>query len=127
MTREEIRQAVQEWNEQLKRRGMQPLNIPNPEPAYWDNLPHLVPFVWDKSSKDEYWAWRCLLGGEYNAVTCASCEQVTWEYDFVWQALVYLSGLEYHVDGFALCLPCYKAVHALPDVVIPTAPLLKEP
>ena len=104
MTRDEIRELARRTN----------VAVPDPEPAYWDNFPHLLPFI----DHDVYWSWVRLWEGEFKPITCEGCEQIVWEHDSIWQALVYLDELEYHNGGLELCLPCFKALHMLPNIVI---------
>jgi hypothetical protein len=128
MTRDEIRAMVAKVNgiHMEVSKSLEPeyvseylehhlITMPDPEPAYWDNFPHLTNACEDD---DTLWAWRVFLQGERKQKMCDGCEQLVWEYDTVWQALIYIAELEYIVSDLTLCLPCFKAIAALPDTVV---------
>ena len=89
--------------------------VPDPEPAYWDCFPHLTDVC---VNDDTLWAWKVFLEGKREQKTCDGCAQVVWEYDTVWQALIYIDGLEYHISYLYLCLPCFKAIGEQPNTIV---------
>lgn len=120
MTRDEFRQLARTLG----------ITVPEPEPAYWDELPHLV--------FNEYWEetleWPKILQGTYEPILCDGCKQHVWEWKRIAQALISVGEAEYYMPskksvaerqsqgGFAwfgimLCLPCYKAFIAHPSTI----------
>jgi hypothetical protein len=95
--------------------AIEPGIVPDPEPAYWDNFPHLTNAC---VNGDSLWAWQEFLQGERQQKICEGCERLVWEYDTVWQALIDIDGLEYYVGNLELCLPCFKAIGLLPNAIV---------
>jgi hypothetical protein len=113
MTRDEIRAMGMFIN--TERPAWMHVDVPDPEPAYWDNFPHLLR---DDITRYTHGMWALLLKGKYEPHPCGGCQQVVWEYEYVYQFAIYLLGLEYHADGDYFCLPCCLALDASEGVIV---------
>jgi hypothetical protein len=92
------------------------IDVPDPEPAYWDNFPHLLP---EDITRYSYDYWAILLKGKYEAVPCDGCGQVVWERGWFWQGLLWEEdGTERYFGHLSFCLPCFKAARIMPRVVL---------
>ena len=114
MTRDEIRQMAVFIN--TERPGWMYINVPDPEPAYWDNFPHLLPEDITRYSHGN-WAW--LLDGTYEAKPCDVCGQLAWERTWIAQGEFQDIDEEwYHFGNLYFCLPCFKAAQAQPGLIL---------
>jgi hypothetical protein len=84
---------------------------PNPEPDYWDYLPHLTDACEDDDMVSD---WTQVLRGNYKQKICDVCGQLAWERMWFLEAHSYGpggygSGEEFLTGELSVCLPCVKA------------------
>jgi hypothetical protein len=114
MTRDELRQMAVFIN--TERPAWMYVNVPDPEPAYWDNFPHLLP---EDITRYSYDYWAMLLKGTYKAKPCDACGQLAWERIWILEAgILDVDGTEYSTGELEFCLPCFKAADEMPGLFL---------
>jgi hypothetical protein len=114
MTRDELRAMAEFINTQ--RPAWMHVDVPDPEPAYWDNFPHLLP---EDITRYSHGSWAHILEGAYEARACDGCKQLAWERTWVVQGFITdVDGVEYYFGQLCFCLPCFKAADEMPGLVL---------
>jgi CHC2 zinc finger len=114
MTRDEIRMMAEFIN--THRPAWMHITVPDPEPAYWDNFPHLLP---EDITRYSHGNWAGILKGNYEPIPCDACGQLAWERTWILEADVTdVDGTTLVTDSLYFCLPCLKAALELPQVFL---------
>jgi hypothetical protein len=114
MTRDELRKMAEFIN--TERPAWMHLDVPDPEPAYWDNFPHLLP---EDITRYSHGSWAGLLDGTYQPKPCDVCGQWAWERTYAVQGeFEDVDGKWSHFGYLRFCLPCFKAAKAQPALIL---------